>query len=187
MEQIEKKILGYLKKNTHKDIEIADVAFQMHSEEQAVQQLFNDLYRQGLVSARQSVEGRIYWYAVNSSGVTPSNEKENNGQEVDIEEDEFFHKPFPIVKVLLIILVIIVFAALSLTGFYTYDKRVQKVSNGIAEQKIQQVFVPYSSHTDSTIQSLDQKISILTQKVDSLQTIVDTLSYKKSWKKRISM
>lgn len=64
------KILEFLKENSHLDLEIPDIAFNVKKSERTVEAALKKFQLKGLVTARQNEFGRVYWYALPSAPIT---------------------------------------------------------------------------------------------------------------------
>ncbi len=64
------KILEFLKENSHLDLEVADIAFNVKKSEKTVEAALKKFQQKGLVTARQNEFGRVYWYALPSAPIT---------------------------------------------------------------------------------------------------------------------
>ncbi len=89
------KILEYLKENSHLDLEVPDIAFNVKKSEKTVEVALQKLQQKGLVTARQNEYGRVYWYALPSAPATRTIKledvappKESSVQKIDKAADE---------------------------------------------------------------------------------------------------
>ena len=64
------KILEFLKENSHLDLEVPDIAFNVKKSEKTVEAALKKFQQKGLVTARQNEFGRVYWYALPSAPIT---------------------------------------------------------------------------------------------------------------------
>ena len=89
------KILEFLKENSHLDLEVPDIAFNVKKSEKTVEAALQKLQQKGLVTARQNEYGRVYWYALPSAPETKtikpaevSSLKESTMSQVERSDDE---------------------------------------------------------------------------------------------------
>lgn len=64
------KILEFLRENSHLDLEVPDIAFNVKKSEKTVEAALKKFQQKGLVTARQNEYGRVYWYALPSAPIT---------------------------------------------------------------------------------------------------------------------
>ena len=64
------KILEFLKENSHLDLEVPDIAFNVKKSEKTVEAALKKFQQKGLVTSRQNEFGRVYWYALPSAPIT---------------------------------------------------------------------------------------------------------------------
>jgi predicted transcriptional regulator len=64
LEQFQHKIITFLTRNAHLDVEIPDIAFHLKLDEKLVQSTLDSLLEKGIVSVQQNQYGRTYWYYV---------------------------------------------------------------------------------------------------------------------------
>ena len=64
------RILEFLKENSHLDLEVPDIAFNVKKSEKTVEAALKKYQQKGLVTARQNEFGRVYWYALPSAPIT---------------------------------------------------------------------------------------------------------------------
>lgn len=71
MEQIQHKIITFLTRNAHLDVEVPDIAFHLKLDEKIVQSNLDTLLDMGIVSVKQNQYGRTYWYYVPQRSTMP--------------------------------------------------------------------------------------------------------------------
>lgn len=71
MEQTQHKIITFLTRNAHLDVEMPDIAFHLKLDEKAVQSTLDSLLEMGIVSVKQNQYGRTYWYYVPQRSTMP--------------------------------------------------------------------------------------------------------------------
>lgn len=64
------KIIDFLRENSHLDLEVPDIAFNVKKSERTVEAALKKFQQKGLVTARQNEYGRVYWYALPSAPAT---------------------------------------------------------------------------------------------------------------------
>jgi len=64
------KILEFLRENSHLDLEVPDIAFNVKKSEKTVEAALKKFQQKGLVTSRQNEYGRVYWYALPSAPIT---------------------------------------------------------------------------------------------------------------------
>jgi hypothetical protein len=90
------KIIEFLRENSHLDLEVPDIAFNVKKSERTVEAALKKFQQKGLVTARQNEYGRVYWYALPSAPATKtfrveeltSQKKERKKSSGDDLEDE---------------------------------------------------------------------------------------------------
>jgi len=87
------RILEFLKENSHLDLEVPDIAFNVKKSEKTVEAALKKFQQKGLVTARQNEFGRVYWYALPSAPITKILQTEellpkSSGSESDPDDDE---------------------------------------------------------------------------------------------------
>lgn len=64
MEQLQHKIITFLTRNAHLDVEAPDIAFHLKMDEKEVQATLDALLEKGVVSVQKNQYDRTYWYYV---------------------------------------------------------------------------------------------------------------------------
>ncbi|MBN1758215.1 MAG: hypothetical protein JW863_07860 [Chitinispirillaceae bacterium] len=87
------RILEFLKENSHLDLEVPDIAFNVKKSEKTVEAALKKFQQKGLVTARQNEFGRVYWYALPSAPITKILQTEellpkSSGTETAGDDDE---------------------------------------------------------------------------------------------------
>lgn len=204
MEKSIGKIIAYLMENRHLDLEAPDIAFHLKQSEKSVEVTLKKLAQQGLVTARQNEYGRVYWYALPSSGDTTSASigtvtskalpRQTIEDEVDIADlqkktppvDLFDDEPAlkrgkssPVFTIVAMLVTLCIVGA----GAWHYQKVVDKKISEVTAQCTAQVATMAKAADvvavrDSLIEKIagaDGKISELTTTIDSLQSTVNQL------------
>jgi DNA-binding MarR family transcriptional regulator len=71
LEQIQHKIITFLTRNAHLDVEVPDIAFHLKLDEKIVKSNLDALLEMDIVSMKQNQYGRTYWYYVPQRSTMP--------------------------------------------------------------------------------------------------------------------
>lgn len=199
MEKSTRRIIAYLTENGNLDLEVPDLAFHLKQSEKSVEANLKKLAQRGLVTARQNEFGRVYWYALPSSGdvksagletvtlnVLPQQADEDEVDIADLQKkvptDLFDDDPAlsqgkspPVFTVIAMLVTLAIVGG----GAWRYQKSVDKRMGGFAA-KIETMakatdVVSVKDSLTAKIAGVDGQIVVLTTIIDSLQSTVNQL------------
>lgn len=181
MDPLVKRILIFLRKNSHLDLEIPDIAFHLKINEPIVQHSLKLLYRNKLVTAKKNEYGRVFWYAVSGESKTQAHESENTenlpktGKFDSLSETNNFP---PAKLTFLVSIILAVVCGILGTKIY-FNSKLKSESVSISQETVSlNEYLKFRRNASQKVLSLELEVKSLNSRVDSLRALIGSLNSK---------
>lgn len=191
MEQLQHKIITFLTRNAHLDVEAPDIAFHLKMDEKDVQVTLDALLEKGVVSVQKNQYGRTYWYYVPQRSSMPF---ETMSTKIPLEISEFIEEQesdkkgdFFAVITLAISVVSILLSVAAGTGLYfLMNKKVSALrdefKNGVTKEELTAV----AESAEARLGRIEGELKKTMLKVDSLKSVITEMKSGSVIKKPVS-
>lgn len=176
MEEPVGKVLAFLRRNPQSDIGVKEIGFHLKLNNDEIENVLNTLYQQGLVTARQNEQGKVFWYPLANADEKATRRIKFDTTKINsLVPGKTITRAKKIKKIPYIIAGVVILAILGYSAFsyHSYlDQRMdemRKQSITISDNLI------FKQQIQTELQSIDTKISDLSIKIDSLNARITLL------------
>jgi predicted transcriptional regulator len=174
LEQLQHKIITFLTRNAHLDVEAPDIAFHLKMDEKEVQNTLDTLLEKGVVSVQKNQYGRTYWYYVPQRSSMPF---ETMSTKIPQEISEFIEEQDTTKKGNLFASIIAVFSLLLTIAsgaglFIMFNSKVSAVRNEFGNVVSKEDLTTVAESAEARLGKVEGELKKTMLKVDSLKNVI---------------
>jgi len=169
-----RRIVSYLHSNDSVDLDESTIALELHLDETFVHTALTELYREGMVTARQNEFGKVYWYAIADAvikmGTTKTTLEKGGAMQNRIPDDNAWDalvdkKPLPVGKIVKYMVITIVLVGLVIGGVYYGNNLYENIVSGSVKNTD---YKRFEKQVIVKINTLEKEIERLNARIDSI-------------------
>lgn len=177
MQQLQHKIITFLTRNAHLDVEAPDIAFHLKMDEKDVQTTLDELLEKGVVSVQKNQYGRTYWYYVPQRSSMPF---ETMSSKIPQEISEFTEEQdnnkngnrFASISMLLSIISLLLTIAVGIGLFILVNNKMialrDELGNGVTKEELTTV----AESAEARLGRVEGELKKTMVRVDSLKNVM---------------
>lgn len=177
MEQLQHKIITFLTRNAHLDVEAPDIAFHLKMDEKDVQATLDALLEKGVVSVQKNQYGRTYWYYVPQRSSMPFETMSTKiPQEISefIEEQDTTKKGNSFASIALVISVIslLLTIASGIGLFIIVNNKISAARNEFGNVVSKEELTTVAESAEARLGRIEGELKKTMMRVDSLKNVI---------------
>jgi predicted transcriptional regulator len=177
LEQLQHKIITFLTRNAHLDVEAPDIAFHLKMDEKDVQATLDTLLEKGVVSVQKNQYGRTYWYYVPQRSSMPFETMSTKiPQEISefIEEQDNTKKGNRFASITLIISVITLLLTIAsgIGLFIMVNNKIGMARNEFGNVVSKEELTTVAESAEARLGRVEGELKKTMLKVDSLKNVI---------------
>lgn len=199
MEQLQHKIITFLTRNAHLDVEAPDIAFHLKMDEKDVQSTLDELLDKGVVSVQKNQYGRTYWYYVPQRSSIPFETMSSKApleisEFIDEQNDDKKDTRFAAVTMLISVTSLLLTIAVGVGLFVLVNNKISAVRGEIGNAVSKEELTTVAESAEARLGRVETELKKTMMKVDSLKNVINemksgsglknTVSRQKNYRKR---
>ncbi len=199
MEQLQHKIITFLTRNAHLDVEAPDIAFHLKMDEKDVQTTLDELLEKGIVSVQKNQYGRTYWYYVPQRSSIPF---ETMSTKIPLEISDFADDQddnkkgnlFSLIALFISASSVLMSIAVGAGLYFMVNKKMSLIQEEIGNGVTKEALTTVAESAEARLGRIEGELKKTMMRVDSLKNVISqiksgstlkrTTSYHKSYRKR---
>jgi predicted transcriptional regulator len=177
LEQLQHKIITFLTRNAHLDVEAPDIAFHLKMDEKDVQATLDALLEKGVVSVQKNQYGRTYWYYVPQRSSMPF---ETMSTKIPAEISEFIEEQdtakkgnwFTSITLIIAVISLLLSIASGAGLFIMINKKVGAVQNEFGNVVSREDLTTVAESAEARLGRIEGELKKTMMKVDSLKNVI---------------